>query len=690
MEKKPILFLENIDKAFKTSDGDFYALKNINLSFPNKGLHCLVGKSGSGKSTLLNLLLQIEKPTKGEIFYKNKKISKFKKKDLNNYRNCVIGTIFQHYNLFEDLSVIDNIILPSLILGENRKDCIKRANDYIKQFNLEYLSKRIVKNLSGGEKQRVAIIRSIMNNPDILLCDEPTGALDDTNSVLIMKILKQLSNDRLVIVVSHNLDLVEQFSDRIITLHDGKIILDQYRNEIKDSNFKKQKINKRKFNWTKIFIRKHLKQNFVKNFLTYFSTLFGLLAIMCSIGFNNGIEETSRNAIQNNLAISTATVSKKQYIDIPNSPLQYEKSTRPHNDELQFLYNIIPSLVIEPNLSYFVPTNPTFSYRDEILNTISFIPIYDHHLINSYNEIVVNNKFLELLNLDKEEIIDDYLYLIHKVNPTIKTDDIVNPFIKDNIEIKEQLIIKEVVDEFSFLNNPKIYYSYPLFLEFVSNIKLENISNYLGYEMDGLSYVISSNDDSMMSSYSSLLFVKDKQDINRLFSLKDELDNEKADIRIESDPYLIQKTYVNFMTSFASSLQIFIIISFVGVCFIIGITSLSSFILYKKESAILTILGSSNSKILSIFLNESLFVILMSICSSLVLSFFVEKLINNIVYKYAQIENLISIPIYSYLGYPYLLPIALTIIIISISIIFIIVPLLIYKNISLSSELKDE
>ena len=119
MEKKPILFLENIDKAFKTSDGDFYALKNINLSFPNKGLHCLVGKSGSGKSTLLNLLLQIEKPTKGEIFYKNKKISKFKKKDLNNYRNCVIGTIFQHYNLFEDLSVIDNIICKEIYRASN-------------------------------------------------------------------------------------------------------------------------------------------------------------------------------------------------------------------------------------------------------------------------------------------------------------------------------------------------------------------------------------------------------------------------------------------------------------------------------------------------------------------------------------------------------------------------------------------
>ena len=111
MEKKPILLLENIDKAFKTSDGDFYALKNINLSFPNKGLHCLVGKSGSGKSTLLNLLLQIEKPTKGEIFYKNKKISKFKKKDLNNYRNYVIGTIFQHYNLISELYMLSFFFL---------------------------------------------------------------------------------------------------------------------------------------------------------------------------------------------------------------------------------------------------------------------------------------------------------------------------------------------------------------------------------------------------------------------------------------------------------------------------------------------------------------------------------------------------------------------------------------------------
>lgn len=686
----PFLFTKNLSKSFKTSSGEFYALKNINLSFDKAGFVAIVGKSGSGKSTLLNLLLEIEKPTEGEIFYKDKNIFKYKEKELSKYRNNEVGVIFQHYNLFIDLSVIENIIIPSLIKGIDRKKAINEASRYLNEFGLDYLKDRKINNLSGGEKQRIAIIRALMNNTNVILCDEPTGALDEQNSLLIMDILKKISLDKLVIIVSHNKRLVDEYCSRIITLEDGGVISDENRYEIKPSQKKNNKEKLHKQKWTNIFTNKHIKKNIVKNLLTFTSTVFGLVSTLVAVGFNNGIEETSELAIQNNLAITVAEVSKKEYISIDNSPLQYEKSLRPRNEELTFLYNEIPSISIEPNISYFIPYVPTIKLGKEVLNGITFLPINSRSSIVDFQEVIVNDKAAELIGISKENLIGANLKFSTSVSPSIKVNNTENPIVKDDIEINLDLTITEVVDEFSFLNTPKIYYSYPLFLEYISSIRLDNISEYQKNEVSALDFIISSSDDSLVSAYSQYIFVNDINDVSKLFSLKEELDRKEELIRIESNVYSIKETYVTFMTSFSSSLEVFIILSFIGVCFIIGITSLSSFVSNKKESAILTILGARNKEVQSIFVNESLSVVLLSLLTSFALSYPTQLLVNKLVKKFAGIPDIISIPYSSFLGYPYLLPIVIFTITITVTLIFILTPLLIYKKISLSNELKDE
>ena len=222
-----IFLLEKISKRFKTYQGDFYALKDISLSLSSTGLVSIVGKSGSGKSTLLNILLGIEKPSSGTLKFNNKSINKMSDRAFSRYHLNDVSMVFQHYNIFLELSAKENIMLPLLMLGEKKSKAEKKVEDLLNRFSLSYLKDQKAKKLSGGEKQRIAILRAIVTTPKVILCDEPTGALDSENSILIMEMLKELSKDILVVHVSHNKELVDKYSDRIITLKDGQVISDK-------------------------------------------------------------------------------------------------------------------------------------------------------------------------------------------------------------------------------------------------------------------------------------------------------------------------------------------------------------------------------------------------------------------------------------------------------------------------------
>ena len=164
-----IFILENISKSFPSHNGDFFALENVNLSFPSTGLISIVGKSGSGKSTLLNILLGIEKPTSGNLLFNGRNISKMKDKDFSKYHLKDVSMIFQHYNLFLELCAKENIILPLLMKGVSKSKAEKKADELLDRFNLKYLENQKIKLLSGGEKQRVAILRAIITTPKVLL-----------------------------------------------------------------------------------------------------------------------------------------------------------------------------------------------------------------------------------------------------------------------------------------------------------------------------------------------------------------------------------------------------------------------------------------------------------------------------------------------------------------------------------------
>ena len=264
-----MLKLINVCKNYKYGKNKISVLDNINLDFKKKELVFILGKSGSGKSTLLNIIGGLISPSLGSVMLDDKDITKFSSNMLSYYRNNMIGYIFQDYHLVEYMSVLDNIKLGQTITNKKTN----KLDELLMKLDIYDKKKIKVNRLSGGEKQRVAIARALVNEPDIILADEPTGALDSYNGKIIMDILREISRDKLVIVVSHDSSLANKYADRIINICDGKT---DYYPQIDDGKFKE--ITKKKISKLALF------KLAVKNLgLRMGRTLFTSLAI--SIGF---------------------------------------------------------------------------------------------------------------------------------------------------------------------------------------------------------------------------------------------------------------------------------------------------------------------------------------------------------------------------------------------------------------------
>ena len=272
-----MLELKHVFKKYAVNSE--YILNDISLKL-DKGLISIEGSSGSGKSTLLNLLGLLDKPTKGNIYLDGKDLSRLRKKEIDYFHYKKIGFIFQNYNLIEYLTVYENVTIT-----HNSKDVDK----ILKDLNIYKLKNKKVNKLSGGEKGRVAIARVLVQNPDILLCDEPTGALDSKTGEIIMNILKEISKTKLVIMVTHNHEYSVKYADRIITIKDGKIINDNKKNN-KKTNVINETYKKVHLNIFKLFkiINNNLFNKWKRNILTAIAFSIGLISLLLVLGIRNG------------------------------------------------------------------------------------------------------------------------------------------------------------------------------------------------------------------------------------------------------------------------------------------------------------------------------------------------------------------------------------------------------------------
>ncbi len=312
-----MLKLENITKDYISGDSKVQALKGISIEFRKSEFVSILGQSGCGKTTLLNIVGGLDRYTQGDLIINGKSTKEFKDKDWDAYRNYSVGFVFQSYNLIPHQSILSNVELALTISGVSRKERKERAIKALEAVGLKEQIHKKPNQLSGGQMQRVAIARALVNNPDIILADEPTGALDTKTSVQIMEILKEISKDKLIIMVTHNPDLAEKYSTRVVKILDGVITDDS--NPFNKEDEEKEKDNKAKSGRTsmKFFTALRLSLNNLmtkkgRTILTSFAGSIGIIGIALILAISTGVQNY---------------ISKVEEDTLSSYPISIEEST---------------------------------------------------------------------------------------------------------------------------------------------------------------------------------------------------------------------------------------------------------------------------------------------------------------------------------------------------------------------------
>lgn len=298
-----MLQLEHLYKSYHVGDNVTHALDDVSISFRDQEFVAILGPSGSGKTTLLNVIGGLDRYDKGDMIINGKSTKNFTETDWDAYRNNTVGFIFQNYNLISHLSIVANVELGMTLSGVPAKKRHEKAIKALTEVGLKDHIDKKPNQLSGGQMQRVAIARAIANDPDILLCDEPTGALDTETSVQIMELIKKLSKDRLVIMVTHNPELAEQYATRIVRFQDGKILSDSdpyTPHDVKDTfKLKRTKMsywNAIKLSFTNIMTKK------ARTTLTAFASSIGIISIAVVLAISNGFQKQINTTMSKALA----------------------------------------------------------------------------------------------------------------------------------------------------------------------------------------------------------------------------------------------------------------------------------------------------------------------------------------------------------------------------------------------------
>ncbi len=437
-----MLRLEHITKIYKNNSINQKALDNININFREKEFVVILGQSGSGKTTLLNIIGGLDNNFTGNLVINNNSTKSFTQNNWNYYRNKNIGFIFQNYNLIEHDKVIENVLMPLLL---NDKKDKKKARKILKKLNLENCINKTPKQLSGGQMQRVAIARALINDPKIILADEPTGALDKENSIKIMELIKNISKDKLVIMVTHNEMLAKKYASRIIKLEDGKIISDSnplesnyvYENSV---NFKKTKM---KFKDALRLSVNNLMTKKKRTFLVSLAASIGIVGISLILSISNGFNKKL-------LEYEKSTVSSFPIIINNKITVNKKESKNKIDNNKLYSYSMKNEYIKKENIT------PDFISKlskldDDLIKSISYKRIINFNLISKNNNDIrlSDSSFIDLVSFPyTKENLDNYYDIVIGRIPKYENEVIL--IIDDKNRVDKELLDLLFIDEDNF------------------------------------------------------------------------------------------------------------------------------------------------------------------------------------------------------------------------------------------------
>ncbi len=308
-----MLELKNITKDYISGDSKVQALKGISIEFRKNEFVSILGQSGCGKTTLLNIIGGLDRYTSGDLIINGKSTEKFKDRDWDAYRNYSVGFVFQNYNLIPHQTVLSNVELALTISGVSKNERKERAIKALEDVGLKEQMHKKPNQLSGGQMQRVAIARALVNNPDIILADEPTGALDTKTSVQVMEILKKISKDKLIVMVTHNPDLAEKYSTRIVRILDGEITDDSKpftdEDREKDAKAKDGRTAMKFFTALRLSLN-NLMTKKGRTLLTSFAGSIGIIGIALILSISNGVQNYINKVEEDTLSSYPVTIDE--------------------------------------------------------------------------------------------------------------------------------------------------------------------------------------------------------------------------------------------------------------------------------------------------------------------------------------------------------------------------------------------
>ena len=331
-----MLQLQHISKVYHTGNQEFHALKDISIRFRENEFVSILGQSGSGKTTLLNIIGGLDQYTSGDLLIQGKSTKQFKDRDWDSYRNHTIGFVFQSYNLIGHQTALSNVEIAMTLSGVSKAERKKRAIEALERVGLKDHLYKKPNQMSGGQMQRIAIARALVNNPKVVLADEPTGALDSETSVQIMELLKDIAKERLVIMVTHNPELAQAYSTRIVQVLDGNILSDSNPYE----PIEESKQGDIQFTKTKMSFMTALALSFNnlltkkgRTFLTAFAGSIGIIGIALILALSNGVSGYVKKTQEDTLVSLPLTISEKNQSNLlATSPDLSEKPYKDNNE----------------------------------------------------------------------------------------------------------------------------------------------------------------------------------------------------------------------------------------------------------------------------------------------------------------------------------------------------------------------